>query len=83
MGKPVIATAHGGSLETVLDQQTGWLVKPCDARALSDAMADAIENPLQRERFGKRGYGWVRDHFTVKKMCEKTLMLYRQLIRKG
>lgn len=83
MGKPVIATAHGGSLETVLDQQTGWLVNPCDARALSNAMADAIENPLKRERFGKRGYGWVRDHFTVKKMCEKTLMLYRQLIRKG
>jgi glycosyltransferase involved in cell wall biosynthesis len=83
MGKPVIATAHGGSLETVRDRQTGWLVKPCDVRALSGAMADAIENPLQREQFGKRGYAWVRDHFSVNKMCEKTLLLYRQLIRKG
>jgi len=83
MGKPVIATAHGGSLETVLDQQTGWLVKPCDARALSNAMAEAVEDPIQRVQFGKRGYGWVREQFTVKKMCEKTLLLYRQLIRKG
>ncbi len=80
MGKPVVATAHGGSLETVLDQTTGWLVKPNDAAALSGAMAEAVRDRAKRERFGEHGFRWVREHFTVKNMCEKTLHLYGELV---
>ncbi len=38
-GRPVIAAAAGGALETVLDGQTGRLVRPDDV----DAFAAAIE----------------------------------------
>ena len=80
MGKPVVATAHGGSLETVLDGKTGWLVPPQDTDSLSDALTKAIQNkPLCRE-FGGEGRKWVMDNFTVHRMCEKTLKVYEQLL---
>src|SRR5688572_27234040 len=39
MGKPVIATDHGGVRETVLNGETGLLVPPGDVSALADALA--------------------------------------------
>ena len=80
MGKPVIATAHGGSLETVLDGETGWLVNPCDVKELSAVLAETIQNRALMDRFGRRGRAWVKEMFTVRKMCENTLELYSRLI---
>ncbi|MBB5346374.1 glycosyltransferase involved in cell wall biosynthesis [Desulfoprunum benzoelyticum] len=81
MGKPVIATAHGGSLETVVDQETGWLVQPSDpvdmARALDEALS--MESP-RLAAFGEKGKRRVREHFTTESMCEQTETLYRQLL---
>ena len=37
MGKPIIATAHGGTLETVLPEQTGLWTTPNDVRDLINA----------------------------------------------
>jgi len=80
MGKPVIAAASGGSLETVLDRRTGWLVKPSDATSLSAAMSEALQNEAIRRRYGCCGLKWVHEHFTIDRMCEKTLALYLGLI---
>ena len=38
MGRPVLATSHGGSLETVIDGVTGWLVEPANPRAMADTL---------------------------------------------
>lgn len=80
MGKPVVATAHGGSLETVVNGETGWLVTPSSsedmARALNEAMADAEK----RKAFGEAGQRRVRKYFTLTTMCEKTLSVYRELL---
>jgi len=38
MGKPVIASAHGGALETVVDGRTGWLVAPANVPELCEAI---------------------------------------------
>lgn len=80
MGKPIIASAHGGSLETVLPGKTGWLVKPNDAKGLSEALAQAIPDDDLCRKLGKQGQAWVRDNFTVAGMCEKTLALYEELL---
>ena len=39
-GRPVVAAAEGGALETVLDGETGVLVPPGDLRALERALRD-------------------------------------------
>ena len=80
MGKPVIATAHGGSLETVLPDKTGWLVKPNDANSLSVALGEAIVDNELRQKLGRQGKDWVRNNFTIASMCEKTLALYENLL---
>ena len=79
MEKPVIATAHGGSLETILDGETGWLVPPLNPEALAGAIAEAIASPEKCKTLGKNGRSHVLTHFTAKRMCEKTVKLYYEL----
>ncbi|MEE4166962.1 MAG: glycosyltransferase, partial [Desulfocapsaceae bacterium] len=81
MGKPVIATGHGGSLETIRDRETGWLVNPGDPQSLADALGTAIDNAEDLPGIGRIGREWVEQRFTAVKMCERTLALYRELIR--
>lgn len=81
MGKPVIATAHGGSLETVVPGLTGWLVQPADpdelARAIEEALAMKQE---QLKESGENGRHRVAAHFTAEAMCEQTLAFYYELL---
>jgi glycosyltransferase involved in cell wall biosynthesis len=57
-GRPVIAAAAGGALETVLDGETGLLVRPDDVEAFAQAIAridrldfDPARTALNAERF--------------------------------
>ncbi len=81
MGRPIIATDHGGAQETVLAGQTGWLVPPSDAPALAKALEDALAmNVNQRELLAAHAMAHVQQHFTVGVMCEKTLDVYTELL---
>lgn len=80
MGKPVIVSAHGGSLETVLDGKTGWHVKPGDPEALSACLRIALSDGSLRKKLGGEGRKWVVDHFSITGMCEKTVALYGTLL---
>jgi glycosyltransferase involved in cell wall biosynthesis len=76
MGRPVIATAHGGSIETVIDRKTGWLVQPNDTESMVEVLREALTDKTRMKQHGENGIKWVRDNFTVKRMCEKTVSLY-------
>jgi len=78
MGKPVIATAHGGSLETILPGVTGWLVPPLDPISMAGAIVEALRDLKHAEALGKQGRKWVNERFTAKAMCEKTVALYHE-----
>ncbi len=80
MGKPVIATAHGGSLETVTPDKTGWLVPPGSPDKLAEALDEALASPEKMNHFGLAGKAAVNSTFTMKSMCEQTLALYNKLI---
>jgi glycosyltransferase involved in cell wall biosynthesis len=82
MGKPVIATAHGGSLETVVSGENGWLVEPSDSKALAAAIDEALAMDCEKLRaFGENGKRRVSENFTAQAMCEQTLAFYYELIR--
>ncbi len=51
-GRPIVATAAGGSAEVVVDGETGMLVPIEDLDALTGALRRAIEDPALRERMG-------------------------------
>lgn len=81
MGKPVIATRHGGSLETVVDNSTGWLIEPDDPQEMATVIKRVLMNKEKTDHAGKMGRQRVKDHFTAEKMCERTLSLYRKAYR--
>ncbi|MEM9810271.1 MAG: glycosyltransferase family 4 protein [Pseudomonadota bacterium] len=79
-GRPIIATAHGGSLETVIPHKSGLLIPPSDATALAEALA--LVNDLDaggRAAMGERGMANAREKFTVEAMTAATLMVYQRL----
>ncbi len=84
MGVPVIATAHGGSLETVVDGTTGWLVTPGDPEGLADALEEACEaGATRRHAMGQAGRDRIRQHFSTKAMTDATLSVYIGLMSAG
>lgn len=82
MGKPVIATAHGGSLETVVHGETGWLIKPADAPEMARRLNTALGDMEALKTIGQNGQKLVRQRFTTRSMCESTIKLYREMILK-
>jgi glycosyltransferase involved in cell wall biosynthesis len=81
MGRPIIATDHGGARETVVPGVTGWLVPPNDAPALAEAIADAIDLPTEtRLRLAETAIDHVRTHFTQEMMCDATLAVYEEAL---
>jgi glycosyltransferase involved in cell wall biosynthesis len=84
MLRPVIATDHGGARETVLRGISGILVPPADAHALANALRELIAmGPEGRAAMGAKGREFVVRHYTVGRMCEDTLAVYRSLLAAG
>lgn len=81
MQRPPLAADHGATAETVVPGETGWLVKPGDARAWADAMKTAMAlTERQRFEMGRRGRNRVRELFSLESMCTATLDVYRALL---
>lgn len=81
MGRPVIATAHGGAAETVSPGETGWLVPPGDAGALAAALDQALAlDEAARAALGERAREAVLARYTTERMCAATLDVYRELL---
>ena len=83
MGKPVIATDHGGARETVEEGGGGRLVPPGDADALAQALGDLLSlSPEERAAMGRRGAERARALFSVHAMQSATLEVYENLIER-
>ncbi len=81
MGRPVVATDHGGARETVLAGETGWLVPAGDPKALADAINQALSiDETARKKIAVSGRAQVLSHFTVAAMRAKTLDVYREVL---
>ncbi|KQW73230.1 glycosyl transferase [Phenylobacterium sp. Root77] len=81
MGKPVLASDHGGTTETVLNGETGWLVKVDDPDAWAVAMNKAIEMGAPRlAAMGQAAANRARRLYSVDAMCDATLDAYAQVL---
>lgn len=82
MGRPIIASDHGGAQETILRGETGWLVKPGDPAALEAAIHEALAlNPTQRAILATRAMSHVAANFTREQMADRTLNVYAELLQ--
>jgi len=83
MGKPVIATDHGGARETVLNGESGVLVPPGDVTALLEALADMLARPQgELAAMGAKGRAHIVQNFSLQRMCERTLDVYSSLLKR-
>jgi len=79
-GLPVIASDVGGIKEAVEDGKTGFVVPSEDINALQDVISQLIEDPGLRQSMGEAGRERFLSHFTLEKMTEKTLAVYRSVL---
>jgi len=81
MARPVIATDHGGAVETIFPGETGWRVPPGDAGALARALARALDlDAAARAALGARARAAILARFTTRAMQDATLALYGELL---
>jgi glycosyltransferase involved in cell wall biosynthesis len=81
LGRPVIATNHGGALETVIQGKTGWLVPPGDAQALTSAIECVLGlDEGARKELAQKAVENVREKFSKTTMCAKTLAVYDEIL---
>ena len=80
MARPVIASAHGGSLETVKDNKTGWLFNNGDAEDLAAKLRYALSEDVDLNQVGAAGRQWVTENYTIAKMCRAEWNTYRKIL---
>ncbi len=81
MGKIVIASNIGGSLENTIDGVTGRLFKSGDADDLAACITWALNLPeKERAKIGAAAIKNVKEHFTKQIMCDKTVAVYQELM---
>jgi glycosyltransferase involved in cell wall biosynthesis len=80
-GKPVVATAVGGTPEAVLDGETGYLVPPRDPAALAAAIRRVLTDPVRTATMGEAARQRVRSRFSRDAMIDEYRDLYERLVR--
>lgn len=81
MGKPIVATNHGGFKETIMDGETGWLVPVGDVDALSKTIAKVLALPLdEMNALATRARQHAVDYFSSDLMKHKTINVYSELL---
>lgn len=81
MGAMVVASDHGGAVETIEHGVTGWRVQPGDPLALAEALDYALSlSRDERLAIGAAARQSVIDHYTTAEMQRKTLDVYRELL---
>ena len=83
-GLPVVASDVGGISELVVDGETGLLVPPGDAPALTRALAWLLEDRARRRRLGDAARARVVRDFSLDAFRQAHLDLYsRELAKRG
>ena len=77
LGIPVVATAVGGTAETLVQGETGFAVEPAADR-LATAVLAALNDPATAERASRQGPAFVRQRFGLSRMLDETLALYHR-----
>lgn len=80
MAKVVVAARLGGPAETIVDGQTGFLVRPNDPAAWAETLDRALAMPDEtRAAMGQAARNRISSFYSFGRMCEATFELYRRL----
>jgi glycosyltransferase involved in cell wall biosynthesis len=69
--RPAVATRSLGPASIIDDPRTGWLVESDDRKALTGALAEAIDDHAERARRGRAARTVVLERYTWDAICER------------
>jgi glycogen(starch) synthase len=76
--RPVVASKTGGITEVIGESgDCGVLIPPGEAKILAREMSMLISDPLRRKRLGEAARRRVLAEYTVERMVQRTLDVYR------
>lgn len=79
-GKPVVATDVGGAGESVIEGETGFLVRPGDFRRMGARIVELLQNPERARRMGNLGRKVVERKFSIDAQLETMSRFYEKLL---
>lgn len=79
-GLPVIASDIGGVSESLVHNETGFLVKQRDVSGIARVLGHYAKYPSLRLTHGRSGARFVNDHFCINKMLDAFENVYDQQI---
>lgn len=80
VGSVVVAAAHGGALE-LIKEGTGFLFKPGDVTSLATRLDEVLSlSQAERKKIGERAQKAAREEYSIQKMCDRTIALYREIL---
>jgi glycosyltransferase involved in cell wall biosynthesis len=80
-GTPVVATAVGGQIDSVVDGVTGVHVPPRDPPALAEALRELLDHPERRRDLGAAGVRRARERFAHDRVAAATRDVYAEVLR--
>jgi glycosyltransferase involved in cell wall biosynthesis len=79
-GRPVVATAVGGLVDTVVGGVTGDLVPPRDPERLGETLAALLADDERRAAYGAAGVRRARARYRWSRVVAETETVYRQVL---
>jgi glycosyltransferase involved in cell wall biosynthesis len=79
-GLPVVATSVSAVPEIVADGETGLLAEPGDVDTLVRHMTRLLGDDEERRTLGQAGEARARSEFSVARMADRTLDVYREAL---
>ena len=83
IGKPIIASNHGGVKETIIDgvNSTGFKVKANDHLDLAEKINLIVNSDRKNKNdLKERAINNIKDNFSLNSMCKKTLDVYKRIL---
>lgn len=82
MRVPVIASDAGAIKEIIINNQTGYLIRPKDSGAIADKIISLCGNPGLGRSFGEAGRSLVIEKYSFNAMLDRIESLYADLLNR-
>lgn len=79
--KPVIATRVGGLPSQVDDGYTGYLVPPCDEKALAEKIIHLLQDKKLRRQMGRNGRAKLEREWSAEVVARQTVLVYERAVQ--
>ncbi len=79
---PIIGTPHDGTLDMVVDDETGLITRDWSPSAVAEALIRAAQDPVWRESAGMAGRTRLERYFDIETVADRHAELYWSLVNK-